>query len=842
VFKTREEYLEMGLPNILTAIRLLKEHPNYRFTLDQVAYFRPFLERYPEEAGAFRRFVAEGRLQIVCGLNVMPDDNMPSGESFVRQMVYAKGYCRQQLGVDVKVGWLLDTFGHHDQMPQILKLAGYNSFWFFRGIADRKTMPSEFLWEGLDGTRIPAFWLPFAYGHLYGPPADLPRFTDFMKKRYEALTPFSRGGDRVGLAGVDVSEPELHVASLVEKFNGQTNMPFTLRLGVPTDFEAAVAKRTDLPIITGERNPLFQGIYSSRIELKQRMRDMERLLTTAEKLDALANWLGAPATDEMTWRAWEPVLFNVTHDLASGVMTDRVYEDTVRSYEFSKRLADELIETRLGSMLARIDTQGEGVPLAVFNTLGWPRTDMAEADVGFADGGAQGFALLDRSGKIVPAQLLETERYRDGGFKRIKFAFIARDVPALGHSIYHVAPRQFDGISQTSHTDTNGTGLLENGFYRASFDLDTGALTNLLVKAGEWQALKGPANVVARETDNGDFWELYKNLDGFQNVIMTRPLGVPKPGSALFSSEPTTNASPALKPEGQSSKRAVAGSVQRGPVFSEFHIRRAFGTNWFATTARLYDGIPRIDFKTELLNNESFVRYRLLVPTSISNGRNLQEIPFGSIERPTAQEFPAQNWIDYGDGQHGVALLNRGLPGNNVADGTLLLSLLRSTRIQSYGIGGGFEGQSSDSGLELGKERTFYYALMPHAGDSGAAAISRAGLEFNNPLLVRKAQAHPGALPKQWGLLDVSAPSVVLSAFKPGEKGSMVLRVYEADGKPARNVRIKLHARILSAHEANLMEDAGLRVKAANDTLVFDLHPFEIKTFKLNLKKPASGS
>src|SRR5271169_4681638 len=67
VFITREEYLEMGLPHILTAVRLLKEHPNYRFTLDQVEYFRAFLERYPEEADAFRNFVAEGRLQIVGG-------------------------------------------------------------------------------------------------------------------------------------------------------------------------------------------------------------------------------------------------------------------------------------------------------------------------------------------------------------------------------------------------------------------------------------------------------------------------------------------------------------------------------------------------------------------------------------------------------------------------------------------------------------------------------------------------------------------------------------------------------------------------------------------------------
>src|SRR5262249_19074091 len=151
----------------------------------------------------------------------------------------------------------------------------------------------------------------------------------------------------VGLAGVDVSEPELYVAALVEQFNQQTNQPFTLRVGVPTDFERAVAKRNDLPVITGERNPLFQGIYSSRIELKQRMREMERLLTTGEKFAALASWQGVPPDTATTWRAWEPVLFNVTHDLASGVMTDRVYEDTVRSYDFSKRLAEEWIETNL---------------------------------------------------------------------------------------------------------------------------------------------------------------------------------------------------------------------------------------------------------------------------------------------------------------------------------------------------------------------------------------------------------------------------------------------------------------------------------------------------------------
>src|SRR5262249_4949629 len=130
VFKTREEYLQMGLPNILKALHLLRTQPAYRFTLDQVAYVKPFLERYPEEEADFRKFVAEGRLQLVLGMDIMPDVNTPGGETFIRQVQYGKRYYREKLGVDVNTAWLIDTFGHHGQMPQLLKLGGYTSFWF----------------------------------------------------------------------------------------------------------------------------------------------------------------------------------------------------------------------------------------------------------------------------------------------------------------------------------------------------------------------------------------------------------------------------------------------------------------------------------------------------------------------------------------------------------------------------------------------------------------------------------------------------------------------------------------------------------------------------------------
>ncbi len=833
VFITREDYLQTGLSNILRALKMLKADASYRFTLDQACYVKPFLERYPEEEAAMRKLIAEGRLAIVGGMDVMPDVNMPSGESFVRQILYGKGYFREKLGVDVTVGWQLDTFGHHPQVPQIMKAAGFTSFWFFRGVPSMET-PSEFFWKGIDGSQIPAFWLPHGYAITYGSPAKLPEFVEFMKGRFHMLNPQSRGPDRVGPAGADVCEPEEHVPGLVEQFNRQPNAPFHLRLAVPTDFEKAVSTRTDRPVLALDLNPIFQGAYSSRIELKQHQRNLERLLTTAEKLAVLEQWLGSPVqTSEVSktsevfgcgsaalWRAWEPVLFNQTHDLASGVMTDRVYDDTLGSYQFSKRLADELVDTGLERVAAKIDTQGDGIPVVVWNTLGWSRTDVAEADLGIADTDVRDLALLDSAGQPVPHQTLAAERYSGGGLLRAKIAFIARDVPAMGYAVYRAKPQRAGAPSSSAAGPGKEPGVIENEHYRATFNVASGAMTGLVVKAGNWQALAGPA-VVSREQDRGDLWELYRPLDGGSRIAMTGKQPVPQLGKAIFSSDFS----------------AVAGSVVAGPVFSEFNVTHPFGNGTFATNVRLYAGLRRIDIRTQIVNNEKFVRYQALFPTSIRNGRNVHEIPFGAVERPAAIEFPAQNWVDYGDGKQGVALLNRGLPGNLTTDGTMMLSLARSTAIVAYGFGGGYgPGMSSDSGFELGKQLTFDYAIVPHAGDWREAGIYRAGLEFNNPLIVRKALPHAGSLPKRWGLLEVSHPNVVLSALKPGPGGAAILRIYEAAGTPSPQVKIGLRAKLLAAEEVNLMEDPGRKLAIANDAVTLDLGAFQIKTLKLQLQ------
>jgi alpha-mannosidase len=816
VFKTREEYLEMGLQNIQHALQLLKKYPDYTFVLDQVAYVKPFLERYPEQEGLFRQFVKEGRLELVLGMDVMPDVSKPGGETFIRQIQYGKGYYREELGVDVKIAWLLDTFGHHAQEPQLYKLGGYTSFWFFRGVP-KQSFPSEFLWEGIDGSKIPAFWEPFGYGDFYGVPKKIEDFEKYAKRRFKALDVNSKGHDRVVYSGADVSDPQEQLPVMMREAQAGGRLPFNIRFGVPSRFEAVVLKRTDLPTFKGDMNPIFQGTYSSRIELKQWMRTDERLLTTAEKLGAVAQWLGKPFEHRRLWEGWEPVLFSETHDTASGVMTDHVYEDTVRSYEFAKKIADDLIDESWDRLADSVDTSGQGTPIVVFNTLSWPRSELVEVNLGFADSGVKGVAIADSNRKALAVQLISANRNPDGGLKEARIAFVARDIPPMGYAVFHATPRQEAIAAAEAQADADS---LENENYRVTVDASTGAIKSIRVKDGDWEALSGPGNVVDRQDDHGDLWEPYHGLDGGSRIAMTAKQPLPKPGVDMFSTEFSG------KP----------GTILKGPVFCEFSVAHPLDSGKFGTTVRLVAGSPRIDITTRLVNNSKFVRYQASFPTSIHDGRSTQSIPFGAIERAEGIEYPAQDWVDYGNSDRGVALLNVGLPGNLVSDGTMIVSLLRAHTLGAYGYGGGYEpGMGSESGFGIGQERTLHYAIAPHRGDWRDAKVWRDGMELNNPLICRTAAPHAGKLASLWSFVKVSNPNAVISSVTDGRDGAVLVRVYDATGRDTKDVMLAFPSEVASAKEVNFMEDHLADLSAQGKQIRFDLSAFQIKTLSVRL-------
>ena len=89
---------------------------------------------------------------------VEPDTNMPTGESFVRQLLYGIRYFDKMFGRErrTNVNWLPDCFGFSPAFPQLLRLAGLDSFFTHKtNWSEGNKLPSDlFWWEGLDGSRV----------------------------------------------------------------------------------------------------------------------------------------------------------------------------------------------------------------------------------------------------------------------------------------------------------------------------------------------------------------------------------------------------------------------------------------------------------------------------------------------------------------------------------------------------------------------------------------------------------------------------------------------------------------------------------------------------------------
>ncbi len=830
VFLTREVTFELGASILLEALAAMRADPAFKFVLDQTCYIAPFLAAHPEERAFLQEMVGAGRLEITCGMHAMPDVNIPSGESFIRQVLAGKSWCERELGVDVRCGWLLDTFGQHPQIPQLMRKCGFDHNVFQRiGTWDG---PTEYWWKGLDGTRLFCHWMRSSYCILYPVPGNLYEFRKFARSRLEQLRRHALTPHLLAVSGADLSRVQPNVTRIFAEHN-ETEDDMAFVVSTPREYFELVKPLAEFPVLEGDLNPVFQGCYSARIAVKQWNRRLESLLGDAEFADAAATLLGHTSQAEALTDAWEPVLFNQFHDLICGSHVDVVYANVIDRFKAAHDQGSRCLEASLADWTGAIDTSGEGVPIVVFNSLSWERDDVVECTVGYSEPDVCEVEVRNSRGELAHSDLISCERHPGGGIRRATVLFIARDVPPLGYEVYRLLPasgdpaatplrsNQPDAFLADAHTD-----VIENGTVRLEIDAWNGAIRSVIEKATGWEAIdpRRPfGNTVVRELDNGNFWEYNGHCkgDAFHPMNRAHPLPDENSPRAAFSHH-----------------YGGDGRVRNGRARVEYNVNFAFGNGIFATRVRLYAGLPRIDIRTTLVNQDERVRYRAAFPTTLPDGVITHEIPLGAIDRPTG-EFPAQNWIDYGDGAKGLALLNRGLPGNNVEDGVLLLALLKCTALkEGYGEVGGFKKSTrTTDGYELGVTHTFDYALLPHSGDWRAAQLYRRGMEFNRPLIARKAAAHPGRRPARLGLFQVSAPNVVVSALRATSSG-ILLRVYEAEGRATPTVTLRSAATIMSAVETDLIEKGGMPVTVGSDgqTITFDISPWEIKTFILGLE------
>ncbi len=766
------------------ATELMDQHPQYTFAQDQPPAYSHLEGTHLMEKIA--GYISQGRLEPSGALYSEPEGNMPCGESFIRQIMLTKRYFADRFGVDVVGGWNLDSFsGHCWSLPQILSKSGVRYYTFANWA---NLIPDvEFWWEGPDGSKVLAYHLPCHYDSAQ------------MMEHHKILNNFfgyvsrSRFKRFLFLDGDDLTPPLGASIQGVKWFNGLAVAP-SVRFSTSREFFHELEKDglDGIPTYRGELvqylNPAGGnnvGSYTTHAEVKRRNRVCENLLLAAEKLGSIASVMGSVYPRLQMNRAWQNVLLNQMHDILPGTAIKEAYEEAHRAYYEAEIIARDTMRLAMGKVSSEVDTRGKGIPILVFNTLNWRRTDLAHLTITLDHSYDAWPRVSDDEGKEIQCQVLrDTRGTYDKTNRNLEILFLADGVPSLGYRVYHLT---MDGAAPLKEEIPEGDGkfFLRNEHLVAAIDSHTGLLASLKVDGKEFISMPKDALAIQEYADDGDPWHI-------------RLLGEPE---ALTSSEGIE-------------------VVERGPVRKTIRVHRKGGNTRVTQEIYLVGGVPRLGCRTVLDCREMRVLYKVGVPVNVADPTATFEIPFAAMTREAEMDRPAQNWADLSDGDQGLAILNDGRYGYDVQDGNRLrLTLLRNPR-------GHHSREGTDTGLH-----TTSFALFAHSGDWRSGVV-RQGLEFNNPLLCHVDTSHDGRLPPHLSFISLEAPNAITSCLKPNEDSNdLILRIYEPHGEAIDNVAITGSLEWREMEEMDMVERERIGLLDASG--VFPLAPYEIRTLRL---------
>jgi alpha-mannosidase len=553
-----------------------------------------------------------------------------------------------------------------------------------------------------------------------------------------------------------------------------------------------------------------RGVMTTQAETKRRIRTTEEVLLNAEKFAALATLYGRKYPTEGFERGWRDLLFDDFHDIFPGSGIAVNYLDAKRNLEDVQRVGHGILDGSLSEIAAHIRSNGAGTPVVVFNSLSWPRSEVVETEVQLPDAAAA-VAVVDSVGKAVPSQIIAN----DAATHRVRLLLKA-SVPSLGYRTYYVraAARPSPGLAEIKATGDT----LENDLVRLKVDPQTGCMTSLFDKRSKTEAL------ASSETDTGG---PKQSVCG--NLLQTFR-DKPKQWDAW-------NIDADFEKEHWDLDHAdEVKLVENGPLRAVLRVKNHFQNSTFVRDITVTAGSPRVDVHMTADWHAKHILLKVAVPSSAHNNKATFEIPFGSIERPTTRntpaekakfEVPALQWADLSDATHGVSLLNDCKYGYDAKGNVLRLSLLRSPE---------WPDPHADEG-----SHEFTYSLYPHGGSWREALTVRQGYELNYPLLTRQMEKHDGDLKDEFSFLGLQQDNVVLTALKKAEHSDeLIARFYEWSGKET-DVRLQFSAEVDSAAEANLMENNAGTVGVQGKVVTVHTKPYEIKTVRVHLVKRPTG-
>ena len=815
------------IPRILFQnLWMLERYPDYKFNFEGGIIYRWMKEYYPLHYARLQKYIDEGRWHISGASWNANDPNMPSAESFIRNILQGQELYKREFGVRSTDIFLPDCFGFGYTLPSLAAHCGLIGFstqklsWrkhdFFPDAPYHKKNPFSWgVWYGIDGQSLMAAF--DTGGYTAELPADAGYNKDFIRRASNGFDNtamrYYSGGHLHGTTncGDKGNSGTVITARRMAEAMADPDAPVQL-ISATSDqlFLDYMDRRDELPTYDGEllMDVHAGGCYTSQGAMKYYNRRNEELLgaaeRAAERAAVAADWLGAKPYDRAKLNeVWQRVLWHQFHDDLTGTSIADAYRYSWNDELISLQQATEVMTAAVGALSHSLDTRVKGTPVVVYNPVTYDLRDLVEAEVPL-DARAKGVAVYAPSGKRVAAQILS----REGDRARILFA---ADVKAAGYAVYDVRPAS--GVAKSSALKASER-TLENRIYRVELDANGDIRSIRDKRAGRELVAEGKAFRMAvfegNPSNRSPAWEIMKET-------MDKP-GRPIDGDVRIS------------------------IAEQGPVRATLKVERSYGPSKFVQYVSLTDGgdDDRIDVRNTVDWSSRDVLLKAEFPCAVANAKAAYDLGLGFIERgnntETAYEVPAQKWVDLtdADGSYGVTILNDCKYGwDKPADNTLRLTLLHTPSTEKR--------YAHQRTLDHGVHH-YTYSIVGHTGARTEDALV-AGEALNMPLVAFVAPKHAGHLGRTFSMLAASTPQIGVRALKAAEDGDgYIVRCYETTGNPVEGARITFPAAIVSAEECNGIEERIGDAAFEGRSLVVSAGKFAPKTYRVRLAEPAVRS
>ena len=802
--KDYEHNISIASWNIKSVLDYLEVSDIHKFCIDQATLFEGFKRLFPNYWDALHQRILEGRVEVVGGTYVMPDFVIPDGESIVRQFLYGMEFFRAEFGIDVKTGWAIDSSGHPSQLPQILRQCGIDTYYIWRGMPF--DAPTEFIWKGLDGSRVNVVWLAAGYDCAAWLSENVREAFTTLLGVIDSL------GDRAASQNVflpvggELVPPVPHLADIVQEWN-RTFPDMRAVIITPHEFaEKLKMVQSGLSVISenltaGRFAPVRLGGLSSRVKLKILSRRLETLLYLVE---LYLTFNRDPSKNADVDNIWRILLFNHDHNIIRGIVADAPYRQTVKRFEKAIEQAEELLEAAISDYSTRLSTAGDGINIAVFNPLPWVRDGIVKISVDLSPFESEHFQVMTEDDESIPYQIVD--RSEDG---LVDLLIVAHEIPSMGHKVFRIVPAEESPEFETSIK--TGDSWIESEKYALEFDMFNGAVTRIFDKDNHFEVLRSSGNYIQIDNDVGDLYRYSRSELAPQSTDLTT-----------------------LRMSGN------VRILESGPIRVTVEITGRFADCQRVQRVYLYNGLDRIDFETEIDFNGQDKRLSVVFPLTVFAERAIVGSQFGAEERltirndagwvePADDTFAALDWVDCTGPGSGVALTAFGLHEFSFKDGTLRMTLLRSVDHLSRGLDD--DVIEAPSALEKG-HHLFRYSLIPHTGDWRDAKIWRRATEHRIPLIAIPMDAS-GDQPSTDSVLSIEGLDLAVSALKPGaERNEIILRLYEPEGNDG-TATLKFNRPLKSVRLVDLREHDIGDLPVRDDTIEIPVDRHAIITLKI---------